>query len=79
MHKVSSPSLQLVNIKDDFVIIILSSCYYYEKPSFNCKTFSERFPVDYVPTIFDNFVVNQLVDGLGAISLNLWDTAGNRS
>ncbi|XP_063677898.1 ras-related protein ced-10-like [Bolinopsis microptera] len=36
----------------------------------------DRFPTEYVPTIFDNFAVNQEVDGIGPVCLNLWDTAG---
>ena len=39
-------------------------------------TSSERFPTEYVPTIFDNFAVNQEVEGIGPVCLNLWDTAG---
>ena len=34
-----------------------------------------RFPVDYVPTIFDNFTTGVEVDGR-LISFALWDTAG---
>lgn len=36
---------------------------------------SGRFPNTYVPTIFDNYIANVMVDGT-PISLNLWDTAG---
>jgi len=34
-----------------------------------------RFPIDYVPTIFDNFTTGVEVDGR-LISFALWDTAG---
>ena len=39
---------------------------------------SGTFPKDYVPTIFDNYVANMMVEGT-PISLGLWDTAGQES
>jgi len=36
---------------------------------------NNRFPEDYIPTVFDNYVVN-LTAGERNIELGLWDTAG---
>ncbi len=80
LNVLQSGTVRLVSLKIEFLAFCcLPHAYFFQGKTCMLISYAKgKFPDGYVPTIFDNYVVNVTV-GNGCCELSLFDTAGQES